>query len=86
MKLLVSLALALVAAKSVSGQCDYDFCAGGITVPDAIVNPEDDPSEQATCAQVPYVLGLCFHRMVIVVVYLYSSTIFPTVLASQLAL
>lgn len=54
MKLLVSLALALVAAKSVSGQCDYDFCAGGITVPGAIVNPEDDPIQQATCAQVPF--------------------------------
>ena len=85
MKLLVSLALALVAAKSVSGQCDYDFCTGGITLPDVIVNPEDDPSEQVTCAQVPYVLGLCSHRMVIVVICLYSSTIFPTVLAFRLA-
>lgn len=56
MRFLVVLALALIAFNPVIGQCDYDFCGRSITVPDAVVNPNDPVAEQVACSIIPYVV------------------------------
>ncbi|CAJ1934522.1 unnamed protein product [Cylindrotheca closterium] len=48
MKLLLSIALALVATNPIEAQCDYNFCGGGVTNPTTIITSPG--GTQAPCA------------------------------------
>ena len=51
----LSLALAFVA--TVSAECTYNFCPGGITYPNAVINPNDPVEQQATCTVIPFAIA-----------------------------